>query len=123
MLMALLYTITAAGFALNLHYCGDHVADVKVNAPAKSCVKPMAKAKMKCCKDSKLDVKVKDDHQKESTSFFSRIFAFELPRFAVTDFLLAAQQALLEKLSYRGPPPGSPAEGISVLIKNCVFRI
>jgi hypothetical protein len=70
LLLALLYTITVAGFALNLHYCGSHVADVQINAPAKSCTTPMAKSKMNCCKDSKLDVKVKDDHQKESTSFF-----------------------------------------------------
>jgi hypothetical protein len=29
LLLALLYIITVAGFALNLHYCGDRVADVK----------------------------------------------------------------------------------------------
>ncbi|MBD1364693.1 hypothetical protein IDJ77_12810 [Mucilaginibacter sp. ZT4R22] len=122
LLLALLYTVTVAGFALNLHYCGSHVADVQINAPAKSCTTPMAKSKMNCCKDSKLDVKVKDDHQKESTSFFSRLFAFELPKFPLADFLLSAQQSVLEKLFDRGPPD-VPSEGIAVFLKNCIFRI
>lgn len=124
LLLALLYTVTVAGFALNLHYCGNTVADVQFNAPAKSCAKPMvmAKSKMNCCKDSNITVKVKDDHQKESTSFFSRLFAFDLPKFQVTDFLFAAQQTLLEKFFNRGPPD-VPLESIAVFIKNCVFRI
>ncbi len=122
LLLALLYTITVAGFALNLHYCGSHVADVQINAPAKPCTTSMAKSKMNCCKDSKLDVKVKDDHQKESTSFFSRLFAFELPKFPLADFLLSAQQSVLEKLFDRGPPD-VPSEGIAVFLKNCIFRI
>ena len=122
LLLALLYVITAAGFALNLHYCGNTVADVKINAPAEACAQPMAKSKMDCCKDSKLDVKVKDDHQKESNSFVARLFAFDLPKFAIADFLLSSQQALLERFFDRGPPD-VPESGIAVFIKNCIFRI
>lgn len=122
LLLALLYVVTVAGFALNLHYCGNYVADVQINAPAKTCGQPMAKGKMNCCKDSKLDVKVKDDHQKESTSFFSRLFVFDLPKFAWADFLFFAQPAASESVSDRGPP-GLFSGGIAVFIKNCVFRI
>lgn len=122
LVLALLYTITVAGFALNLHYCGNTVANVQINAPAESCTQQVAKSKMNCCKDSKLDVKVKDDHQKESTSFFSRLFAFDLPKFQVADFLFSAQQALLERFFDRGPPD-VPSENIAVFLKNCIFRI
>jgi hypothetical protein len=122
LLLALLYIITVAGFALNLHYCGDHVADVQINAPAKACNAPMTKSKMNCCKDSKLDVKVKDDHQKESTSFFSRLFVFEFPKFPFADFLFSAQSPSSESPADRGPPDIS-AKGIAVFIKNCIFRI
>lgn len=121
-MMALLYMVTAAGFALNLHYCGNYVADVKINAPADACARPMAKSKMDCCKDSHLTVKVKDDHQKESTSFNARLFAFDLPRFPVVDFLSVAQLVQSENLVDRGPPD-VPLNGTPVFIKNCIFRI
>ena len=123
-MLAFLYTVTVAGFALNLHYCGNTIADVQLNAPAKSCASPMVmtKSKMNCCKDSKITVKVKDDHQKESTSFLSRLFVFDLPKFQLGDFLFSAQQAVLEKLFDRGPPD-SATGNISTFLKNCVFRI
>jgi len=122
LLLALLYTVTVAGFALNLHYCGNHVADVKINAPAKACAQPMAKSKMKCCKDAKFEVKVKDDHQAQQTSFFAKIFAIDLPRLSFEDLFLSAQQALFERFFDRGPPD-LPLEGVSVFLKNCNFRI
>lgn len=121
-LLAVLYTITVAGFALNLHYCGNEVASVKINAPAKSCVKPMAKSKMNCCKDSKIDVKVKDDHEAQQTSFLARIFAVEIPKLPFEDFIFSAQRALIEHFFDRGPPD-IPFESIPVFLKNCIFRI
>jgi hypothetical protein len=122
-LLALLYVVTVAGFALNLHYCGNTVADVQINAPAKPCsTLSSGKGKTNCCKDSKLDVKVKDDHQKESTSFFSRFFAFDLPRFPLADFLFSSQQSVLETVFERGPPD-IPEKQVPVFLKNCTFRI
>lgn len=122
LLLSLLYIITVAGFALNLHYCGNHVADVKINAPAKACAQPMAKSKMNCCKDAKFEVKVKDDHQAQQTSFLAKVFAFELPKLAFEDLFLPVQQALLGRFFDR-PPPDQPLEGISVFLRNCIFRI
>ncbi|MBD1393867.1 HYC_CC_PP family protein [Mucilaginibacter glaciei] len=121
-LLAVLYAITAAGFALNLHYCGNTVASVKINTPAKSCAQPMAKTKMNCCKDAKLDVKVKDDHQAEQNSFLAKVFALEIPKLPYEDMVFAAQQALVERFFDRGPPD-IPFEKISVYLKNCIFRI
>jgi hypothetical protein len=80
MLLAVLYTVTVLGFALNLHFCGNKVSSIKVNAQAKGCRQVVKACNMKCCKDKHVDVKVKDAHQAESTSFLSKVFAFELPK-------------------------------------------
>ncbi|WP_374950949.1 hypothetical protein [Mucilaginibacter sp.] len=122
LLLTVLYLITAAGFALNLHYCGNEVASVKINAPAKSCAKPMAKSKMNCCKDARLDVKVKDDHQAEQNSFIAQLFAFDIPRLPFDELLFSAQKALIEHFVDRGPPDSLIGK-VSVFIKNCIFRI
>lgn len=117
------YIITALGFALNLHYCADVLASVKINGPSKSC-KPIAVKKMKCCIDKQLDVKVKDAHQGESPSILSKIFAFELPEISFGDYFLLAQRELLQKLSGNTPPAPSPSSGKAAqYIKNCTLRI
>jgi hypothetical protein len=120
--MALLYTITAAGFALNLHYCGNYVAEVKINAPTDGCAKPMAKKKMRCCKDSRLEVKVKDNHQAQEASALAKLFAVDLPRIPYQYATLLPVQGIAINSFDRGPP-GLPVSGKSILTKNCVFRI
>jgi hypothetical protein len=122
LLLALLYLTTASGFALNLHYCGNRVAAVKINAPAKSCSEQTAKSKMKCCKDTKLDVKVKDSHESQPTSFIAKVFGFELPRLSLDDFFLSAHKELLEKLFDHGPPD-TPKQSTPVFIKNRNLKI
>jgi hypothetical protein len=118
------YIITVLGFALNLHYCGDVLASVKVNAPAKNCT-PIAVKKMKCCSDKHVEVKVKDAHQGESQSILSKIFAFELPEISFGDYFLSAQKELLQKLSGSDPPapPPSSSGKAAQYIKNCALRI
>jgi hypothetical protein len=118
------YIITVLGFALNLHYCGDVLASVTVNAPAKSS-KIVVVKKMKCCNDKQLDVKVKDAHQGESQSILSKIFAFELPEISFGDYFLSAQKELLQKLSGSDPPAPPPASSgkAAQYIKNCALRI
>jgi hypothetical protein len=121
LLLAMLYIVTVFGFALNLHYCGNVLASVNIDSPAKSC-KAISEAKMKCCKDKQVAVKVKDAHQSESPSFLKGLFAVELPKVHFSDYFLSAQQVLLEKLSDRGPP-SSPLGKVATFIKNCIFRI
>jgi hypothetical protein len=117
-----MYTITSTGFALNLHYCGNHVAAVKINAPAQGCVKPMAKTKMKCCKDSKLDVKVKDSHESQPNSFIPKISTFDVPKSLFADFILPVHQMLLNVFFERGPPD-EPNQSTPVFIKNRNLKI
>jgi len=122
LLMAMLYVVTASGFALNLHYCCNQVASVKINAPAKSCAKPIAKTKMKCCKDARLDVKVKDSHESQPTSVLSKIFAFPIPRTYVEDYFLPAEKSSA-KNSSNSSPPDKVLNSTSIFAKNCFLRI
>ncbi|QXV66132.1 hypothetical protein INP83_03290 [Mucilaginibacter sp. 21P] len=122
LLLVLLYTVTASGFNINLHFCGDRVADFKINVPAKSCLKPMAKSKMKCCKDAKIDVKVKDSHEQQQAASVQKLQAADASNLSFTDFFLPIQQAIIEKLFDRGPPD-KPRPTADVLIKNCTLRI
>jgi hypothetical protein len=119
--MVLLYTITASGFALNLHYCGDHVAAVQINAPAKSCVKPMGK--MRCCKDTKLDIKVKDSHEAQQKSVTPKVSSVYLPKLTFGDLFMPARHSLAADLLFDHAPPDAPPTKGSVFIKNCAMRI
>lgn len=123
--LAILYTVTVLGFALNLHYCGSKVASVKITAPVAKEAKADSTCgmKMNCCKNHHVDVKVKDAHQAQQTSFLAKIFAFEMPKLPFEDFIFSAQKILLEKLLVRGPPNEQPASKVATFIKNCTFRI
>jgi hypothetical protein len=121
LLLTKVYLITALGFALNLHYCGGVLAAVKINAPAKTC-KPQLAGKMKCCNEKEIDVKLKYAHQGQSASFLSGLFGFEIPKIPFGDYVLSAQQALLEKLSDPAPPP-PPCVKTDPVIKNRNLRI
>lgn len=122
LLMTMLYVVTVFGFALNFHYCGNTVASVKIDSPAKACGTDATKM-MKCCKDKQVDIKVKDAHQGEkSQSFLAKIFSFDFPALPFEDFFLSAQRALIERFFDRGPPD-EPQEGIATFLKNCTLRI
>lgn len=114
-LVVLLYLVTATGFALNLHFCGNLIESVKVDAPTKKCGMDS-----KCCKETHLEVKVKDAHQTSHTSFSTLILALFVPVFSFGSFhepLTVNQPSDL--LTDRGPPPGS----VPTYIQNCTFRI
>jgi hypothetical protein len=79
--------------------------------------------KMNCCKNHQVEVKVKNDHQAEQTSFLAKVFAFEIPKLPFEDFIFSAQKALLEKFFDRGPPSAKPTSKVATFLKNCTFRI
>ncbi|WP_428328195.1 HYC_CC_PP family protein [Mucilaginibacter sp.] len=121
LLLTLLYLVTATGFALNLHYCFSHIASVSINAPAKSCSKLMA-GKMKCCQDRHIEVKVKDAHETQPSSFLTKIFPFQLPKLSFASVFVAVKQHLLES-TFDKDPPDAPINGVIAFIKYCILRI
>ncbi|WP_157799044.1 HYC_CC_PP family protein [Mucilaginibacter auburnensis] len=120
--MILLYGITATGFAMNVHFCSGTVASIKINAAADKCGPD--NEKMKGCSDKKVDVKVKDAHQAETSSKAPGIFSFDLPGFSLSDLIPAAHQALLEKLFDKTPPPAPPpTQKVEPFLRNRNLRI
>lgn len=115
----MLYLTTVSGFALNLHYCFNRLASVRVDAPANSCVK-LQSSKMKCCKDQKIEIKVKDAHQNNSPLHWSKFFPIALPVSAFVILAPIVQDQVITNTTERGPPQ---APGIPVFIKNRIFRI
>ena len=121
-LLTMLYTVTVLGFALNFHICGDYVASVKIDSPAVNCGMDKANGKMKCCKDKQVEVKVKDAHQAEATSFLAKVFGFELPHLSLDGLFPALPSSVTEKFYDRGLPD-PPLQSIATFIRNCIFRI
>jgi len=120
--MMLLYGATGIGFAMNVHFYSGTIASVKINSSIPTCSPDGEKTKG--CTDKKVDVKVKDAHQAETSSKAQGMFSFELPGFSLSDFVPAAQQALLEKLFDKSPPATpSPTPKVEPLLKNRNLRI
>lgn len=113
----LLYLVTASGFALNLHYCGNIVTSVKIDAPVKKC----SAFTMNCCHDKHVEVKIKDAHQGQSVSFSAKLLAVDLPVAGYRYQILSTQQPAHTTFSERGPP--NFRGSIPVYIRNRVFRI
>ncbi|MBB5396960.1 hypothetical protein [Mucilaginibacter sp. AK015] len=123
LILVLMYMVTSSGFAINLHYCGNKVVAIKVNTPPKSCAKPLASNKMKCCKDTKVDVKVKDSHESQPNSSIPKSTTVDLPGLSLGDFLMPAQQVLVDLLFDRAPPDVAPKQNVPVFIKNRTLKI
>jgi hypothetical protein len=117
--LAMLYLTTVSGFALNLHYCFNQLASVNIDAPANTCAK-LQDSKMKCCKDQKIQIKVKDAHQNNSPLHWSQFFPIALPVSAFVIFAPAVQDQLVANVTERGPPK---TPGLPLFLKNCIFRI
>ena len=118
--IALLYLVTVSGFAVNAHYCFNHLFAVSINVPVKGCSAPGVK--MDCCKDTHLVVKVKDAHKGATTSVFAKVFSVCLPAVAFADDYYAAKPANLAAVLYKDlpdPPPG----GTPVFLKNRTLRV
>jgi hypothetical protein len=115
--LMLLYLVTASGFALNLHYCGNTIASIKIDAPAKKC----SPVKMKCCRDKHVEVKVKDAHQAKTPSLLSKLFFVDLPKLPFEDYLFPSEEIAVATPTDRGPPDRSSVT--PKYIQNCNFRI
>lgn len=114
-LVVLLYLVTATGFALNLHFCGDFIESVKIDAPTKKCGMDS-----KCCKNTHLEVKVKDAHQTAHTSFSSENLVSLVPVLSYASF---DQPLTIDRLANPVAGCGPPPNTVPVFIKNCTFRI
>ena len=115
------YLITALGFALNLHYCGQVLASVKIDAPAKVC-KTLSGRKMKCCTEKHIDIQIKDSHQGAFPSFLGKLFSFHIAKLPLTKLVFNIPLTERSIISNKAPPDDL-FSATPVFIKNCTFRI
>ena len=119
LLLAMLYLGTVSGFALNLHFCFNRLSSIRIDAPAKECSEGAGARKMSCCKDKRIDVKVKDAHQSALSVFSGKVYAVILPRLHHFDFAFPPTRSLFAETPHRGPP----LTQVSAYLKNCNLRI
>jgi len=119
--IAFLYIVTVTGFAISLHYCGNRIISIRINAPAKNCDLAVS-AKMKCCHNTHLKIKVKDAHHGETSLFSSPMHSFEMPKFQVAGFFVSSQRVFADKTAERAPPDAGVYFSF-VFLKNSQLRI
>jgi hypothetical protein len=120
--LTLLYTVTVLGFAINFHYCLNQVSSVQFDAPVKKCSSLRVVKTMKCCKDKKVEVKVKDGHQSSSLSFLAKTAVLVLPRITYPGLELQPVQTAATIAFNRGPPDGLGSQP-PIYLANQNFRI
>lgn len=118
------YAVSVIGVALSMHFCGGKLADVAFYANKTSCkfckTEPVDKKDDGCCKNTNVEVKVKDSHHAEASVKLPKLFSLEtfLPSHIVS-FLKPFFPKYFGGSVNKAPPQTST---ISLQILNCVFR-
>lgn len=118
------YLVSVIGVALSLHFCGGKLAGVSAThakAICKYCKsEPVDQKDNDCCKNTKVDVKVKDSHQAESTIKMPKLFSVDVflhPNVSrVFSYFLPS---VFNRLENKAPPK---VTGVAIHVMNCVFR-
>ncbi|MFM6977034.1 MAG: HYC_CC_PP family protein [Sphingobacteriaceae bacterium] len=116
-----LYLGTASGMALNLHYCGERLANIQINAAeTKSCCPPKAGVEDKCCKNRSIKIKKSNQHEAISSVKVPAVQSVKLFNISVSLFRRTPTN-LNNPTSY--PLINPPPQAVPISLKNCVFRI
>ncbi|MDQ7949757.1 MAG: hypothetical protein REI78_05675 [Pedobacter sp.] len=118
------YLFSVIGVALSMHFCGGKLASVAINSTKTECKFCKTEAPDKsddgCCKNTKVEVKVKDSHQSQSSFKLPKLFSFEaLAHVHVFERFVQASSFFRSKIENKAPP--SPCH-VARHVLNCVFR-
>lgn len=117
------YLVTVIGIAMNMHFCSCKLSSVKFTEPATcgACKGDNKEQKRHdCCKDTAVDVKVKDSHEAGFKVKLPQNFSVELflgPIF--TERVNGVLKKLFKRAENKAPPISAL---LSLHIYNCVFR-
>lgn len=118
------YLISVIGVALSLHFCGGKLAAVSATNAKASCkyctAESITQKDDNCCKNTNVDVKVKDNHQAESAVKLPKLFSVDVflhPN--VSQILRQILPTFFSKLENKTPPKST---GVALHVMNCVFR-
>lgn len=122
--LATFYLISVIGVALSMHFCGGKLASIAFFENKTACKyckqEPIAKKDDGCCKNTKVDVKVKDSHQTESAFKLPKVFSLDTylhPR--VSNLIRYFLPKIFTSQENKAPPR---ATGVGIHVFNCVFR-
>ncbi|WGQ07795.1 hypothetical protein QG516_14625 [Pedobacter gandavensis] len=117
------YLITMIGFALNMHFCGGKLSEIRwIETASCSACKASEKKQLSgdCCKDKSVEAKIKDSHQVGSKVKLPMDFSLEMffsPMIA--EVFRQLLPTLFSSVENKAPPLSSI---LSLHAFNCVFR-
>lgn len=117
------YLITMIGFALNMHFCGGKLSEVRWVETA-SCGACKASEKKQqagdCCKDKSIEAKIKDSHQVGAKVKLPMDFSLEM-LFSplISEVFRQLMPTLFSRIENKAPPLSAI---LSLHAYNCVFR-
>lgn len=118
------YLVSVIGIALSMHFCGGKLASVAVYSSKASCKFCKSEAGEKkdngCCKNTKVEVKVKDNHQSTTSFKLPQLFDSVCLFNPLTNFTLKKVETTFLNKTENKAPPGP--RSIALHIFNCVFR-
>lgn len=123
MALCAFYLITVIGIAVNMHFCGGKLSAVKLMEQAKcgACkVENKVKKSHDCCKDTAVDVKVKDSHEAGLKVKLPQNFSLELflgP--ALSQSIKGTFSHFFRKAENKAPPLSAV---VALHLYHCVFR-
>lgn len=122
--LSVFYVFSVIGLALSMHFCGGQLASVSLFANEVACkyckAEPVAKKDDGCCKNTKVEVKVKDNHKAESSFKLPKIFSLEaILGQRLADFFRPYFPNFFSKVENKAPPKSAR---ISLQLLHCVFR-
>ncbi|MES2417674.1 MAG: hypothetical protein V4541_05770 [Bacteroidota bacterium] len=122
--LGVFYLFSVIGIALSMHFCGGSLASVSVYKTSTACnlckEEPINKKDDTCCKNTHVEVKIKDSHQAESLVKLPKAFsilAFFPPRISE---LFTQYLPVFFSETAQEAPPRTPSVSLQVL--HCVFR-
>lgn len=122
--LCIFYAVSVIGVALSMHFCGGKLASVAVYSNKTACKFCKTEAADKkddgCCKNTKVEVKVKDSHETTASFKLQKLFssAVFLPSIG-TNLFKSILSISYRKIENKAPP--SPSN-VALHIFNCVFR-
>ncbi len=125
LVLCAIYAFSVIGIALSIHFCGGNLADIALNSNASTCkickTEPVNKADDDCCKNTKVEAKIKDSHQAGTIFKLPKVFSLEsyMPRYVI-EILKPFFPKFFTQLENKSPPPLSV---VSLSVLYCIFRI
>lgn len=118
------YLVSVIGLALSMHFCGGKLADISFFTNKVSCKYCKAEVKTtrdnSCCKNTKFEAKVKDDHQGQGAFKLPKAFSVDafLPH-RLTEIAKTFLPNFFRNFENKSPPR---AKSVAINLLNCVFR-